>query len=211
MEGLLVKDIRMLWRQKKVIGGLLLFVMVFTLTKAFSAAFSAGYLIFLCVLLVETTVSYDEAGNGYAFLFSLPVERWEYVAEKYLLGLMAGLTAAGISLVLAAVSGGLPPDYLWKLAGFFLGCQLFLWIILPAQLWLGTSGSRYLLMAGGILFAGLMLSRNWLASHLGSLIHLVRAFNAHRAAGAALLLVLSILLLACSAAVSMRVMNRKEF
>lgn len=218
MTGLLVKDIRLLLGQKRVFATLMLFVLLFLLTGTFSGTFVVGYAMLLFVLLVGNTVSHDEMDNGYAFLFTLPFERWEYVAEKYLLGLIMGAVAVCVSSGFTAVSGivlhsGIDlAEHLWTLAGVLLSGQLFVWITLPVQLGLGTEKSRYVLLAASLLIAGVLLSRDWLAEHIGR--HLTALFTvlaAHKAATIAILLALAAALLACSVAASMQILRRKEF
>ena len=62
-------------------------------------SFVFGYLTVMLSFLPITTLAYDDAENGAAYLFSLPVTRRGYVAEKYLFSI-------GFTLVTGAVVYG---------------------------------------------------------------------------------------------------------
>ena len=68
MKGLLIKDYRLLWNQRRTLGIMMLIwaIVVFTNTNP---AFAVSYLIFICSILAITTVSYDQHENGIIFLF----------------------------------------------------------------------------------------------------------------------------------------------
>lgn len=55
-----------------------------------SATFVVGYIILVFGLFALNTISYDEMDNGYAFLFTLPISRADYVKEKYVYGILSG-------------------------------------------------------------------------------------------------------------------------
>ena len=89
MKGLLVKDIKYIKHQVNFF--LLLFLIAIGVSfSSKEGSFIIGYLTFITSLFVLTTISYDEFNNGYAFLFTLPFSRKEYVIEKYIFGLMIG-------------------------------------------------------------------------------------------------------------------------
>ena len=91
MKGLMIKDLRLLFNQKKtwIMYVLLCVMMGFSM----QGAFMVGYTVMLCGALGISTISYDQAENGMPFLFTLPIDRQGYVREKYLLCLM--MEAAG--------------------------------------------------------------------------------------------------------------------
>ena len=93
MRGLLIKDYRLLWNQRRTLGIMMLIwaIVVFTNTNP---AFAVSYLIFSCSILAINTVSYDQHENGIIFLLSLPISRKQYVQEKYLLLLINLMAAA---------------------------------------------------------------------------------------------------------------------
>lgn len=66
MRGLLIKDYRLLWNQRRTLGIMMLIwaIVVFTNTNP---AFAVSYLIFSCSILAINTVSYDQHENGIIF------------------------------------------------------------------------------------------------------------------------------------------------
>ena len=82
IRGLLEKDFRLFFRQ----GGNLFLVLVFValffiLTGKTAAAFIAMYIPSVLAIYSGNTISYDENGHGYTYLFSLPVNK-KYMSEK---------------------------------------------------------------------------------------------------------------------------------
>ncbi|MFR7839892.1 MAG: ABC-2 transporter permease [Blautia massiliensis (ex Durand et al. 2017)] len=82
IRGLLEKDFRLFFRQ----GGNLFLVLVFValffiLTGKTGAAFIAMYIPSVLAIYSGNTISYDENGHGYTYLFSLPVNK-KYMSEK---------------------------------------------------------------------------------------------------------------------------------
>ena len=83
MTGILMKDLMMLKCQKQfffVMGvvGLMFLVIYDNPTLVF------GYLTIMFSFIPLTTLAYDDADNGSAYLFTLPVSRKGYLVEKYL-------------------------------------------------------------------------------------------------------------------------------
>ena len=75
IRGLLEKDFRLFFRQ----GGNLFLVLVFValffiLTGKTGAVFIATYIPSVLAVYSGNTISYDENGHGYTYLFSLPVK-----------------------------------------------------------------------------------------------------------------------------------------
>lgn len=89
MKGLFIKDLEIARMQKKFF--VILLVMAIFLSSISGADFAIGYLTVLCAMFVITTVSYDEFDNGYGYLMTLPIQRKDYVKEKYLFGLVLTL------------------------------------------------------------------------------------------------------------------------
>ena len=108
IRGLLEKDFRLFFRQ----GGNLFLVLVFValffiLTGKTAAAFIAMYIPSVLAIYSGNTISYDENGHGYTYLFSLPVNKKIYVREKYIFsfimttcGWCIGMICAGIMVLI---------------------------------------------------------------------------------------------------------------
>ena len=71
MKGLLIKDLKILAKQKKFF----LFVLLLMVIMSFSmedVSFSATYSVLIISMLTLTTISYDEMNGGMLFLLSRP-------------------------------------------------------------------------------------------------------------------------------------------
>lgn len=102
MKGLLIKDFRLLWRQKQFLGAVLVIAAVFSAMYE-SPSFAMSYMTIFVSLFTVSTISYDEFENGMSFIFTLPVSRKNYVIEKYVFGILltAGTLALSIAIALA--------------------------------------------------------------------------------------------------------------
>lgn len=157
MTGMLIKDFKLLKGQKN-------FYLVFFLFAAFmvftdmSPSFLVNYETMIFSMFTLSTVSYDEYDNGLSFLFTLPVTRKQYAAEKYLFGLLLGVTVwcATVFMCISAtlIKGGefLVRDWL-EMAAVFPVVIFFQAVMLPLQLKFGAEKGRVVSLAGiGILF-----------------------------------------------------------
>ena len=83
MKGLLIKDYKLLMLQKKTFLLMLLIAICMNFAMQDNPGVIIGYLTFFAALMANTTLSYDEYGNGITFLLTLPVTRKTYVRSKY--------------------------------------------------------------------------------------------------------------------------------
>lgn len=151
MKGLLIKDLKTIFGiQKTTIVFLIAFEIWFGFMGMMQMAM--GYMVFLAVFISISTISYDDFNNGTAFLFTLPFERKEYVAEKYLLGIFMGTIGALIGFLVDIVRGVATQGSLeWKdslmivLAVLAVGI-LMLAVALPVQLKFGAEKGRLISM-----------------------------------------------------------------
>lgn len=159
MKGLLIKDLKLMANQKQFLLMLLVFTVLFI---SMNGEFVIGYLIFVGSFFALSTISYDEYDNGYAFLFTLPVDRKGYVKEKYLLFI-------GLSIFTGILSFGLMygyrsvvqenreiQDLLFTVGAVFLAVCFMMSLMLPLQLKFGSEKSRIALVTvvgGGTLIA----------------------------------------------------------
>ena len=83
MKGLLIKDYRILGKQKI----LLISIAILGVMLPFGSddgSFLTNYAILVLSLFSLSTISYDEMNGGLLFLLSLPADRKIYVKEKYI-------------------------------------------------------------------------------------------------------------------------------
>ena len=102
MKGLLIKDFKMLKSQKQFFAIITLIGILFLATYN-SMSFVISYITIVFAMFGITSLSYDEADNGTAYLFSLPFDRKTYVAEKYIFSFLMLLTGWGIITVLSVI------------------------------------------------------------------------------------------------------------
>lgn len=222
MKGLLIKDFKLLKNQKNFF--ILVFVMAVFLTitngaGSSPATFVLPYVGFVCSFFVLSTISYDEYDNGNAFLFTLPFDRKIYVAEKYIFGVVTG--GAGLLLILAFIliytdgmTGSEQTGETLFTAGVSAALLLFfLAVMIPFQLKFGPEKGRIAMI---IVFLGIFAAVYGLAKvvNVGNmdLSGLIQTADAMGPAGVALVfLAVSLLVLAASMTISIRIMEKKEF
>ena len=103
MKGLLIKDLKILGKQKKFLI-LILILAVMLPFGSDDAGFTTNYIILMLSLLSLSTLSYDEMNGGMMFLLSLPTSRKLYVKEKYVFAGLDLLFAATVSSVTGYVA-----------------------------------------------------------------------------------------------------------
>ena len=222
MKGLLIKDFKLLKNQKNFF--ILVFVMAVFLTitngaGSSPATFVLPYVGFVCSFFVLSTISYDEYDNGNAFLFTLPFDRKIYVAEKYIFGVVTG--GAGLLLILAFIliytdgmTGAEQTGETLFTAGVSAALLLFfLAVMIPFQLKFGPEKGRIAMI---IVFLGIFAAVYGLAKvvNVGNmdLSGLIQTADAMGPAGVALVfLAVSLLVLAASMTISIRIMEKQEF
>ena len=159
MKGLLIKDLRLVLKRK---NSLLVFLPVCAMI-AFSTGnggFAIGYTAFLLGVMGLSTLAFDERGNGFPFLFSLPVDTKTYVNEKFLFCILADLAGLALGcalfLLVCAAKGRMDAfreDIVYAL--FYLpGTVLLILSVLTVQMIFGIEKSRIVtLVVYGALFA----------------------------------------------------------
>lgn len=217
MKGLLIKDFKLMKMQKNF------FIMIVVISFVVSlltedVTFMLGFISFITSLFTISTISYDEFDNGNAFLFTLPIDRKKYAAEKYVFGMLLGGCSLFLAIILAIIlnlieksdtisniliSGGM-------LLPFIL---LLLSILIPFQLKFGSEKGRIVISA---VFSIVFLISFVLGKSIGMLgINIAEVINRISLLGAGglfiLIFVISMIVVLFSMKVSISVMNKKEF
>lgn len=112
IRGLLIKDLCLMREIRKLLL-IILFVTVIFIFNGTSSTFLTGYIMIIIAFLVGMTISYDEMNNGLAFLMTLPVTRRQYVAEKFICGLLSlflGFVYTIVVAVIQSMIGNSAPD-----------------------------------------------------------------------------------------------------
>ena len=220
IRGLLEKDFRLFFRQ----GGNLFLVLVFValffiLTGKTAAAFIAMYIPSVLAIYSGNTISYDENGHGYTYLFSLPVNKKIYVREKYIFSFI--MTACGwcIGMICAGIMVLINPEEVFDLE--MLAMELITFFVFQAIAGImiairirfeGEKGRIVLPIAILIIFAICYTIGSILKTNLElkeSILNVIGGTGDLEIAIA--LIVLSLLVWYASYKYSMRVMRKKEF
>ena len=216
MKGLLVKDVRLLLRQKMTLV-VIVALGIFMSLNGGNPSFSLGYMMVVSAMLVINTISYDYFENGMSFLLTMPIRRFEYVVEKYVLALLVELFMAVVAVVIQV--GGLlvtgTAD--WKIfLGTAIGCMvtatLILAMYIPVNLKFGPEKSRIalLILIGAIAAISYVVYKVEPLQRM--LIHFGEMLIGLTAAQLVCLAVGVWLLVMCiSVLVSIRIMEKKEF
>lgn len=151
MKGLLIKDVLLTTKvQGKVFGALILFAIVMTFATE-NTFFIVSYLTFICSIFSINAIAYDEFGNGYSFLFTLPVDVKNYVTSKYIFSVIMTVASAVISFLIASVvsvvkgKGGEIAEYGIPTLGIVALVFVYLAILIPLELKFGSEKSRMLI------------------------------------------------------------------
>lgn len=211
MKGLFVKDIRMMMGQKKFFC--LVFLMAVVLNFSSDSVYVVYYLTFVCSFFAMNSISYDEADNGYPFLFTLPIDRSIYVREKYLFGIALNVSSwlAGmcVALIFAVMKNNIPAftENILAMALMLPVMLIFNSVVFPLIFKFGSEKGKIVMLCvfGIAFFIGYMLSK------LVNLEKLIHTANGYPASALALSLVaVTVLILIVSCAVSVMIMKKKE-
>lgn len=218
MTGILMKDLMMLKCQKQfffVMGvvGLMFLVIYDNPTLVF------GYLTIMFSFIPLTTLAYDDADNGSAYLFTLPVSRKGYLVEKYLFSAGFILAAAFLTLAVVIVAClvkkyAVQPEELGVMVMTCITVSvIFSAVSMPVQLKFGSERSR---VAAALTFGGLFgicYGGAWLMSRAGiSLGELEDALSMLEwPAAAGLGILLWVVVYGVSFGISLKILKGKDF
>ena len=220
IRGLLEKDFRLFLRQ----GGNLFLVLAvvaifFILTGKMGADFIAVYIPSVMAVYSGNTISYDENGNGYSYLFSLPVNKKIYVREKYIFSFIMTVCGWGIGVICAGIVVLIKPGEFFDLEMLAMELitifvfQAIAGIVIAIRLrFEGEKGRFVLPIAILIIFASCYMIGSFVMDNLGlkeSISYMIGEIGDFEIAIA--LIVLSLIVWFASYKYSMRVMKKKEF
>ena len=220
IRGLLEKDFRLFFRQGSSLFLALAFVaLFFTLTEKKTATFIAIYIPSVMAVYSGNTISYDENGHGYTYLFSLPVNKKIYVREKYIFSFIMTVCGWGIGIICAGIMVLIKPGEFFdlemlamELITFFV-FQAIAGIVIAIRLrFEGEKGRFVLPITILIIFASCYMIGSFVMDNLGlkeSISYMIGEIGDFEIAIA--LIVLSLLVWFASYKYSMRVMKKKEF
>mgnify|MGYP002596551442 CR=1 FL=1 len=220
IRGLLEKDFRLFLRQ----GGNLFLVLAvvaifFILTGKMGADFIAVYIPSVMAVYSGNTISYDENGHGYTYLFSLPVNKKIYVREKYILSFIMTVCGWCIGAICAGIATLINPEEVLNLEMLAMELitifvfQAIAGIVIAIRLrFEGEKGRFVLPIAILVIFAGCYIIGSFVMVNLGlkeSISYMIGEIGDFEIAIS--LIVLSLLVWFASYKYSMRIMKKKEF
>lgn len=219
VKSLIIKDFNLMKSQMKFFFAVMAVWAMF-LAGSMKMTFFVGYIAVLCAFLTLTTFNYDEAENGYAYLFTLAVSRKDYVFEKYVFGF--GLTTIPFVLIGALSWAALVisqnvemnfAEYVFNISLMLPAAYFCLVLEIPLQIKFGQQKSRVI----SIVMVGCMAACFGIIGHLSELtgtanMETVSSFT-RLSAGTLVLITVGILavLFLLSYKMSCRIMEKKEF
>lgn len=219
MKGLLVKDFLLTTKvQGKVFGALVLFAIFMTFTTD-NQFFIVSYLTFICSIFSINAIAYDEFGNGYSFLFTLPVDVRNYVTSKYIFSAIMTIASVVVSFSIASVvcvvkgKAGEIVEYGIPTLGIVAFVFVYLAILIPLELKFGSEKSRMLIFGviGGsmaIIFAVVkIIGQNQELAN--KCMRVINGLGIAQTSG--IVLGISIVSMALSYLLSLKIMRNKEF
>lgn len=214
MKGLFIKDLEIARMQKKFF--VILLVMAIFLSSISSADFAAGYLIVLCAMFVITTVSYDEFDNGYGYLMTLPIQRKDYVKEKYLFGLVFTFLGGLLGTVIEFIYNRKQTSGTEILCSTIMVLSVGLGMVavmLPCVFKFGQEKGRYMFfgVGGGIFGIAYFLKRvvPEAENTLSNVFHKLADMNMTTISFIILLVAFFVYMISCK--ISIGIMEKKEF
>ncbi|MCR4723170.1 MAG: ABC-2 transporter permease [Eubacteriales bacterium] len=214
MKGLFVKDLLILKNQKR--NFLILPAIIIMYSFMGMGGVIMEFMGLIMLMYANGTIAYDEFDNGAAFLFTMPFTRKQYVLEKYLFTIAAGITGIIAGVIAVLISGiftvKIPFDEIAvNSAAAVLLCAMTNSVMLPVTLKYGSEKSRTVMMVvfGGLTAAGVLILKMFPEIAEGSITEFPDTLN------------LPLLIIACAApsavmlciscAVSAGIMEKKEF
>lgn len=219
MKGLLIKDMRILMRQKTTFL-IIVLLGIFMGTNGGNISFSMGYMLFVSATLTITTIGYDYFEKGMSFLFTLPVSKKMYVVEKYVLSLLIGLAVVALGCLLNVLSGffgALVPwdEFAITVVMCLAAAMLMIALYIPVYIKCGPEKSRVaiLIVIGAIaavVYVGYLVTKvKAVQEALLPVIGVLEKMTAVQFAGIGV--ALWAVLMAVSVVVSLRIIEKKEF
>lgn len=216
IKGLMVKDFQLMRSQMKFYF-IVMMLWGVVMASSLNMVFFAGYNALICSFLLVSTFSYDALENGYAYLFTLPVSRRDYIYEKYMFGFL--LTTVPFLLVSAVCwavlvirdSGMHFGVYCLSVSTALPMAYLMLALEIPLQIKFGQEKSRIVSM----LLIGGMSAAMGLIGFLSESVGVAEVLSGIAGFGiggvAVLVAAVVVVLLMVSYRISCRIMEKKEF
>lgn len=152
MKGLLIKDIKLIAKQKKLLIMSLAMGLMLALTTD-DVSYAGVYIVLMMSMTALTTLSYDEMNGGMIFLLSMPTGRKAYAKEKYVLAIGTLITGLIVSLLVSVAismangSATNTGDLISQICGMLVGTSVILWLSIPLEIKYGSQKGRIIMMS----------------------------------------------------------------
>ncbi|MHC5373513.1 ABC-2 transporter permease [Enterococcus sp. LJL120] len=218
MKGLLIKDLALLNDRRKLLIYLAI-LLLFSFNIQTMPFLAVIVIPFLTMTVIIGTIAMDATDNSERFLFSLPISRKIYVAEKYLLSLLGA--ALGLLIAIFLIIGLFTlnqnqldlPSFGLVLLGGLLFVTLYLAFSLPLQLKFQGEKNQSIVLVSTmgiiiIVFFGIQrLPQAWLAKGL----ELLQKMIEEPVLSVIVVFSICVLLLGCSYLIAKKIMTKKSF
>ena len=216
MRGLLVKDIALMRNQMKSFF-IILAAAVIMMVANDDVALPVIYVCMVFAMFGINSISYDDFDNGYSFLFTLPINRKQYVLSKYMFSffsILIGILISSVFLFAVLSFKGETHTFVERvdfLIGYFAGTMVFVSVMLPIQLKYGAEKGRIALIviAAVLVAAGVLLER--IQTKFDVFVLLVKLEHMNDVLLSGIVTLACICVVTMSYMISCRVMERKEF
>ena len=146
MKGLIIKDFINLKKQSKVIGALVIFYLLISITSKNNSMFGAMMLILFAMMPI-TAISYDEKANWDKYGLTMPVSRTDMVLSKYILGLILSSFALVLNFIAQIFMGTeMNTENITVIFVIFGISILFISLLLPIIFKFGVEKGRMLMI-----------------------------------------------------------------
>lgn len=146
MKGLIIKDFINLKKQSKIIGVLVIFYLLISITSKNNSMFGAMILL-LFTMMPITAISYDEKANWDKYGLTMPVSRTDMVLSKYILGLILSSFALVLNFIAQILMGTeMNTENITVIFVIFGISILFFSFILPIMFKFGVEKGRMLMI-----------------------------------------------------------------
>lgn len=148
MKGLIIKDLKLVFKNKFVLVMMVLFSLI-GFVGGIDSDFMVGYFTLFFTGLAISTSGYDERNNTVAYLLTMPVSRKDYVIEKYLFTTVFGFIGYALSVAISFISCRLIQGDPYDITSLSLGLFIFLipTLMIPINIKFGTTKGRLVALA----------------------------------------------------------------
>ena len=146
MKGLIIKDFLNLKRQAKIIGVIVVFYFLLSMTSKDSNMFGT-MILFLFAMMPITAISYDERANWDKYGLTMPVSRADMVISKYILGLVLSTFVLILNFIVQFLLGTkMNTENIVAILAIFCISIVFFSVLLPIMFKFGVEKGRTVML-----------------------------------------------------------------